>query len=288
MSPYAAQGVRENRAPFTAAIAQFPARLGDPAANLERIRALAVGAATGGAAIVCFPELCLCGYTNQPVDLRPEPVPGPSSSELMRIATDLGVALLAGLAEQDGDRVYSTHLVALPGEPLTIYRKTHLGRSERPVFTPGDELPVFEWLDVRFGLALCYDWQFPEVAACLSMQGAEVAFAPFAAPMPAPRRLEIWQRYMPARARDNRMLLAACNELRCTDADPRGGGLAVWGPDGVLTSTHDSQSEYLLTFDIDPDALAAFRCPESASMRRRFFPADRRPDLYHRYLCAGP
>src|SRR6476620_6192188 len=93
--------------------AQFEHRDGDKAWNLARIRDLAGRAAREGAEIVSFHECAVTGYTflrrlDREALLRlAEPVPGgPTTAALVATARELGVHLMAGLVEADGDRVY--------------------------------------------------------------------------------------------------------------------------------------------------------------------------------------
>ena len=64
------------------------------------------------------------------------------------------------------------HAVVVERGVLTgRYRKTHLLRGEA-LFTPGTESPVFEVGDLRFGINICYDTNFPEAARKVAEHGA--------------------------------------------------------------------------------------------------------------------
>jgi predicted amidohydrolase len=66
---------------------------------------------------------------------------------------------------------------------------------------------VFRARGLSFGIGLCWDWHFPEVATIYSLKGAEVLFAPHASPTIIGDRKEIWLRYLCARAYDNSVYL---------------------------------------------------------------------------------
>ncbi|MCL2336985.1 MAG: nitrilase, partial [Firmicutes bacterium] len=190
------------------ALVQMASTLGETKKNLDHIERFTKQAAAQKAAVICFPELCIPGYNRELARSIAEPVPGPSSARLLHLAKQSGLLVLAGLAEQaagegETEKPYITQLAAYPDGRLLKYRKTHLGNSEKPYFTPGNELPVFRLADrAAFGLCICWDLHFPEVSAILSLKGAEIIFSPHASPAIAGDRKEIWLKYMTARAYD--------------------------------------------------------------------------------------
>lgn len=114
-----------------------------------------------------------------PSDLA-EPIPGPTSDRFRRLAAKLGCWIVPGsLYERSGNVIHNTAIVCSPtGELVTQYRKIFPWYPyERE--TPGDEPCVFEVPEVgRFGLLICYDLWFPELARSLAWLGAEVLLHP--------------------------------------------------------------------------------------------------------------
>src|SRR5215210_2793760 len=82
----------------------------DPAENLARAGARAVEAADRGAQIVCLQELFTSLYFCQVEDHKyfqlAEPIPGPSTEALGRLAKERGVVIIASLFEKRGSGVY--------------------------------------------------------------------------------------------------------------------------------------------------------------------------------------
>lgn len=194
------------------ALVQMQSRFGATKENIEKIAAFVREAAGRKADLVCFPELCIHGYDREKARLAAETIPGDSSLAISSLAGDTGVIVLAGMAEQaSSGKPLITHLVAFPDGTLCKYRKTHLGKSERPYFTAGDEFPVFSTGKARFGIQICWDLHFPEVTTVFSLKGAEIIFAPHASPSIVGDREGIWLKYLPARAYDNAVFVAACN-----------------------------------------------------------------------------
>ncbi len=264
------------------ALVQMEAKLGRVERNIRRMEYFIREASANKADVICFPEMCLQGYSQGNPLLCPENVPGPSSERISEMSRNYDITVLAGLAESSGsERPFITHLVALPGGKLMKYRKTHLGESEKPFFLPGNELPVFSFHKAKFGIAICWDLHFPEVSTILSLKGAEIIFAPHASPAIAGNRREIWLKYLTARAYDNALYLAACNLVGDDGTGHRySGGAIVIDPKGNIVSESFTGREEMLLADLDPDVINTIRRRESGSMRHSFFLAGRRPELY--------
>jgi len=267
------------------ALVQMCALTGRKEANLAGIARYTARAARSGADIICFPELAVTGYTPRKASLLAEEVPGPAAAELARLARTHGLTILAGLMEAGPDRPYITHLVCSPAGSVSGYRKTHLGKSEQPFFAAGDELPVFSTPKARIAIGICWDMHFPELAACLALTGAEIIFAPHASPAVSGNRRELWRKYLPARAYDNAVFVAACNLVgEAEKGQCFSGGLMVVDPRGRITAESSSGGEDMLIADLSAKTINDIRNGEAASMRQNFFLRFRRPELYKRLV----
>ncbi len=256
----------------------------DKEANLEKIRSFSARATDQGAQIICFPELSVSGYDLREAAQRAEPIPGPSSHVLSAMARELGITILAGMAEREGAHLYITQVAAFPRGRVEIYRKTHPGRRERQVFSQGDRLPVFQTEDrrgrtVTFAVGICYDLHFPGLAQAYSLGGAQILFAPHASPVAAPQRLALWNRYLGTRAYDHTLYVAANNHLTLLKGKRSGGGAGVWGPATAVPMAQTTEvREGILFCDLDLEALAKRRAPHG----KTFFTKDIRPGLYYK------
>ena len=139
-------------------------------------------AASRGADIVCLPEAMSMVGTGLDYAGASEPVPGPGTEFLGRVARENTVYIVAGLLEREGSVVYNTAVLIGPDGALAgKYRKVCLPREEIDGgVTPGDSLPVFDTPFGRIGMMICWDSQFPEPARMLARRGAEVIFMPIA------------------------------------------------------------------------------------------------------------
>jgi predicted amidohydrolase len=264
------------------ALAQVQSKTGRMKENVEKIALFAGRAAARKADVICFPELCIQGYSCAKAHLTAEAIPGESSLVVGGLAKETGMVILAGMAEKSGaGKPFITQLVAFPDGTLQKYRKTHLGKSEQPYFAAGDSFTVFTTAKANFGIQICWDLHFPEVTTVYSLKNAEIIFAPHASPVMVGDRRGIWLKYLSARAYDNAVYVAACN-LVGDDGEGNSfcGGALVVDPKGNVVAESFHGREDLLVADLDPDLINTIRRKESGSMRYSFYLEGRRPELY--------
>ncbi len=130
--------------------------------------------------LICLPEGVSVIGTGQSYVEVAQPIPGPDTVRLGRLAQKMKAHVVAGVYERSGRTVYNTAvLLGRDGALLGAYRKTHLPREEWEAgIAPGNTYPVFNTDFGRVGLMICWDLQFPEVARALAVQGAEVLLLP--------------------------------------------------------------------------------------------------------------
>ena len=128
--------------------------------------------------VVIFSELCVCG-----IDINlAQPIPNPTLDKLTEWAMKEKKWLIPGsFYEKSSDKVFNTAVVISPEGEITA--KYHKIFPWRPI-EPGDAGDEFCTFDIpgkgRFGLCICYDVWFPEVARNLAWLGAEAIFCPTA------------------------------------------------------------------------------------------------------------
>lgn len=255
--------------------------------NLERIRYWTQLARKEGAALVCFPELNLTGYSNgEEIAGYAISVDGSEINALVRLAVDQHVALLVGFAEKNGaGTLYASHMVITPNGRTAVYRKIHLAPPERDRFSPGNALPVFHWSGIRFGIQLCYDTHFPELSTRMAETDADMIFMPHASPRGlAADKHQSWLRHLPARAFDNGLFVVACNQ---TGDNENGlvfpGNAVVFSPSGEIMETLLKGRSGMIVVDLTADQVHHVR-----SHRMRYFFPNRRPGLYsHRPILSN-
>ncbi|MFZ7102657.1 MAG: nitrilase family protein [Peptococcaceae bacterium] len=264
------------------ALVQMQSVVGETPGNLAKIKKFVSEAGSTGVNVICFPELAVHGYSREFAADLAEKIPGYTSEFLSDLARRQKVTILAGIIEKaETAKPYITQLVCFPDGSFDKYRKTHLGASEKPYFSPGEELPVFSGPQGNFAIQICWDLHFPEVSAIYSLNGAEIIFAPHASPTIIGNRREIWLRYLTARAYDNSVFLASCNLL---GENGKGsdfcGGLLVIDPKGQVLAEDFSEREKLLIVDLPRKTINKIRYEARRSMRDSFYLKYRRPELY--------
>ena len=163
-----------------ATIHHRPQNTGSTEENLNQFAELLSVAANKKADIVCLPEGITLVGTGKSYIEESEPVPGPTTKFLGKIAKENNMYIVAGILERDGHAVYNTAILLDRGGKLAgKYRKVALPREEiEGGVTPGSSIPVFDTDFGRIGIMICWDVFFPEVARMLAVQGAEVIFLP--------------------------------------------------------------------------------------------------------------
>src|SRR4030095_13803184 len=150
------------------AVAQISCSLGDPEANLSKVREFSGRAKQAGADLIVFPEMIDTGYSMHVIQKHASHwktgfVPG-----VQEIAGKLSIAIVSGVSERDSSSIYNSQiLVDAKGDIVAKYRKTHLYAvepvEEHTCFAPGDAFASFALGGLRFGFSICYDLRFPEI-----------------------------------------------------------------------------------------------------------------------------
>src|SRR3954469_6981514 len=155
--------------------------------TIEKIKEIAAQ----GAQVVClqelFTSLYFCDEENYDNFKLAEPVPGPSTDILSKVAAELNVVIVASLFEKRAEGLYhnTTAVLDADGTYLGKYRKMHIPDDpafyEKFYFTPGDlGYKVFKTKFATSGVLICWDQWYPEAARIASLMGAEILFYPTA------------------------------------------------------------------------------------------------------------
>ena len=131
----------------------------NPEANFKKAVSRIGEAAKQGAQIVCLQELFRSQYFCQTEDIKlfslAEPIPGPSTEALGRVAREKKIVIVASLFEKRTAGIYHNTAVIIntDGKIAGKYRKMHITDDplyyEKFYFTPGDL--GFQTHDTSFG-----------------------------------------------------------------------------------------------------------------------------------------
>ena len=166
------------------ASAQFEHRSGDKAYNLAVIEKMAAKAAGEGAKVIAFHECSITGYTfarnlskTQMLELAEYIPAGASTQQLIRIAQQNDIAILAGLFEKDEqENLYKAYVCVDKNGLLAKYHKIH--PFINPYLNPGKEYCVFDLYGWKCGILICYDNNIIENVRATKLLGADVIFMP--------------------------------------------------------------------------------------------------------------
>jgi len=289
--------------PFTVGIIQ------DPAATVDTAEAGVREAAKRGAQIICLKELFNAPYfcksqKTERFDLA-EPIPGPTTDRMQRLAKELGVVLIVPIFERQGAGVYrnSAAIIDADGSMLGIYRKMHIPDdplfNEKYYFTPGDatvderaravakQATGFRVWKTRFaniGVLICWDQWYPEAARITSLLGADILFYPTAIGWhPSEKaefgtaQVEAWRTMQRSHAIANGVFVASPNRVGHED-EPGTNGLEFFGNSFIA----DPFGRIIAQAGTDPEILVATCDPKLIEDTRRNWPflRDRRIDAY--------
>jgi len=183
--------------------------------NLDKVLLETRTAASNGADLIVFPECALTGYvfaSREEAIPFMETIPGPSIDELATCCQELGVHIIAGLLERDGDRCFNTAVLIGPRGLVGKYRKNHLPLLGIDRFIdPGDKpFQVYKTPIGNIGIHICYDCNFPESARVMTLLGADILALPTNWPE---GRGKIAKYVINTRAYENKVHLVAADRI---------------------------------------------------------------------------
>jgi N-carbamoylputrescine amidase len=270
----------------------------DKQANLDKSADLVRCAAASGATLVVLQELHAGPYfcqTEDPAlfDLA-EPIPGPATEFLGKLAREAGVVLVSSLFERRAPGLHHNTAVVFEkdGSIAGTYRKMHIpddpGFYEKFYFTPGDLgfTPIKTSVGT-LGVLVCWDQWYPEAARLMALAGADLLIYPTAIgwdPVDSDdekrRQRDAWITVQRGHAVANGLPLLAVNRVgyEASPSHPET-GIQFWGssfaagPQGEFLAEATEDREEILTVDLD--------MRRSETVRRIWpFLRDRRIDAY--------
>jgi N-carbamoylputrescine amidase len=293
--------------PFTVGLIQDVAGE-DRSENLTRAVARVREATKRGAQVICLQELFGAPYfcksqRAERFDLA-EPIPGPTTDTMCRLAGELGVVMIVPVFEREAAGVYrnTAAIVDADGSLMGVYRKMHIPDdplyNEKYYFTPGEsETPgesahvattsgfsVWRTRFANVGVLICWDQWYPEAARITALLGADIIFYPTAIGWhPAEKetwgasQLDAWRTAQRAHAIANGVYVAAPNRVGF-EAEPGTDGIEFFGHSFVA----DPFGRIVAEAGTAPEVLTAKCDPRLSEEVRRNWPflRDRRIDAY--------
>jgi formamidase len=230
--------------------------------------------------LLAFPEFAHAAPIYQTVaKLRKQlavPVPNEHTTAYERLARKFGCYIQTGtFLESDPDwpdAVFNTTVLIGPKGVLLKYRKVnpwipwevHASPHDLPGYDQ-DPFPVAHTELGRIGVAICYDWLFPETIRQLAFNGAEilVRVSAYMDPWGATPPMDWWTLFNRARAAENTAYVVAANQgaqFRNYPPFSWPGGSMIVDYDGrILAQADPGPGEKVVVGPIDVTALRADR-----------------------------
>lgn len=233
-------------------LAQLSSTYYDKKKNLEKIERTLSSASSKGAKIILFPEMFLSGYMVW--DRLPELIEtlyDNTICAIAKLAKQYKMIIVCGFPEKKNNKELpfnSAFLIDSNGSIIGAYQKTHLFDHEKGVYSPGENLKVFDTSLGKIGIIICYDCEFPETTRSLALQGAKLVLVPTANMNPYREYHLLFTR---ARAAENGIYLACANTIGNDGRFQYFGQSLVCDPTGRLLCLGSSKKEELLYADID-------------------------------------
>ena len=203
-------------------------------------------------------------------------VPNEHTDAYQALAAKYGCLIQTGsFIETDSDwpdvLFNTTCLVGADGV-LSKYRKVnpwipwelHASPHDLDGYTD-DPFPVVDTELGKLGVAICYDWLFPETIRQLAFQGAEVLIrvSAYMDPWGATPPMDWWTLFNRARAAENTAFVVACNQGATFEHYPPfswpGGSMVVDFDGRILAQADAGPGEKVVVAPIDLAALRAER-----------------------------
>ncbi len=226
------------------------------------------------------------------------PVPNEHTERYAALAKELGVYIQTGsFLEEDPawpGSVFNTTCLIGPEGILSRYRKVNpwipweVHKSPHDLEGYTDELfPVADTPIGKLGVAICYDWLFPEVLRQLAANGAEVLIriSAYMDPWGATPPMDWWTTVNRCRALENTAFVVASNQAASLSNYPPfswpGGSMVVDYDGRILAQADPGPGEKIVVAPIDLSALRHERELRSghhmlAHLRSEAYPVYRR------------
>ena len=151
--------------------------------------------------IVCLPEQWLKNNEISDFDLE--------FSDFKKIAKEFSMTIIPGAFYEITKEKTSiiSPVIGPNGEFIGRQEKIHPFDYEKDNVKPGNEAKIFNTA-CKFGIVICYDMVFPNVAHTFVKKGAQVLFSPSRI---VKRGIQPWQMYVQVRALENRIPIIAAN-----------------------------------------------------------------------------
>jgi predicted amidohydrolase len=206
--------------------------------------------------LVILPEMFTTGFSVAPARLAESPF-SETYEWLIERATSGSFGICGSYIVKEAGLFYNRWVFISPSKDVVTYDKRHLFRmgDEEKAFKSGRERVVFNFRGTRILPNICYDLRFP----VWSRNRNDYDLMINSANWPAQRN-DTWQTLLKARAMENLCFVAGSNRIGIDGTGIRYcGNSLVINPAGKIIARAGKNREAIISTDISPDELMAFR-----------------------------
>lgn len=257
------------------AVGQIAPKVTEVDGNVARLKAILKEAEEKDVEVLVLPELANSGYvfeSKEEAADASEVIPEGRASSILQKWSEKDRMVAAGLCERTDEGFYNSAAIFAKGEHITTYRKIHLFQDEKDWFNAGEEEPpVVIFKGHRYGVMICFDWVFPEIARVLALKGAQVILHP------ANLVLPYCQKAMITRSIENCVFTATANRIGTERDVTFTGNSQITNPRGELLKQMSEEKAGVSWSDIKPEEALNKMMTERNNLLQ-----DRKPGLYSR------
>jgi predicted amidohydrolase len=207
-----------------------------------------------GVALICFPEGFLQGYLTEESAARRQALAlaSPAFDSILMRLPRTGPMIVMGMIEMEAGHLFNTAVVVHRGALVGRYRKMRLLGGES-CFEAGSDSPLFAVEDLRFGINICYDTNFPEAARNLADRGAALTVCPannMCRRKTAEALKDTHNAVRAERCRESGLWLISSDVTGARDGRVSWGPTAVIDPAGKVVAQLPLEKPGLLIFDL--------------------------------------
>jgi len=233
---------------------QAPLLSGGSLEALERIRDRVKWCETEGVNMLCCPEAVLGGLADdaeRPLDLAIGVESGQLEALLAPLASKSVTTIVVFTETVDAARLYNAAAVFHDGKVVGLCRKRHPA-IRRSVYSAGDQSPIFTVGPLSFGIMICNDSNYPELATDMVTRGARAIFLPSNNSLPPERAnvVALSRAVDIARARDNDVMIVRADVAGRTADRVSFGSSAIVDARGTVLRTGKALSEDILVAEV--------------------------------------
>jgi omega-amidase len=256
---------------FKISAGQFQVIPGAYEDNFRKAEAFIRQASERKSKLILLPELWLGGYDYRLFEDYQKEAEN-CIARIEALARSLKIAIVGTYPLHKNGHSFNTMVWIDTSGNSVFYNKLHLFSlmRERDYFSAGERLVTLPAPWGETGLAVCYDLRFPELFRKYALAGVKVILISAEWPL---SRIDHWKTLLRARAIENQIFVIGCNAVGRSGKEIMGGASAIIDPWGRTLTEADSESEVLITSQLDLNEVQNAR--ESISVFK-----DRRTDIY--------